>query len=82
MVTIVLRFVAHQFLRIAEVPEPAGVVGYPEEDGKGHLGPKGFYQELGEVTGTAPLPLNGARVPQQFAVVRLKPAKPDARCKT
>src|SRR6185436_3361984 len=73
---VVLRIIADELLRIANVPEPAGVVGDAKENGKWQVpGGERFYQELREVARAAPFALDIAFRAQEWAVVILKIAQ-------
>src|SRR5438094_770319 len=66
---VVLRFVTHESLGIANVPESSGVVGYPEENRERHLAAERFHQQLSQVARAAPFTLNVAGLAQQLALV-------------
>src|ERR1043166_736337 len=69
---VILRLVTHKFLRVADVPIPARVVGDAEENGKRQVAGDGFDQKLRQITRAAPLAMKLGLLAQERALIDRK----------
>src|SRR6266705_2306388 len=71
---VILRLVTHEFLRVADIPIPACVVGDAEENSKGQVRADGLDQKLSQVARAAPFAMKLRLLAQEWALIPLEPA--------